>query len=71
MDPKPQAASTTSPTTTRSVGKTITTIGVGMFALSIVLVFVGVSGAVLHNVLQGGGILLAIVGLVIWKVLKK
>lgn len=57
MDPKPQAASMASATTMRSVGKTITTIGVGMFTLSIILVFVGVSGATLHNVLQLGGIL--------------
>lgn len=71
MDPKPQTATATAGTTKRSVGKTITTIGVGMIALSIVLVFAGVSGAVLHDVLQIGGLLLAIAGLVVWKVLKK
>ena len=64
----PQAPSPTK----RSLGKTITTIGVGMFALSMVLIYVlGVSGAMLHNVLQLGGLLLAVIGLVMWKVLKK
>jgi len=55
----------------RSLGKTITTIGVSMIALSIVLGFVGVSGALFHNVMQLGGLVAAIAGLVVWKVLKK
>lgn len=71
MEQPQQTTSVTSATTKKSVGKTIATIGVGMIALSIILVFVGVSGAVLHNVLQIGGLLLAIGGLVVWKVLKK
>lgn len=53
------------------MGKTITTVGVGMFALSIVLAFAGVEGANLHNVLQLGGLSVAVVGLIVWKVVKK
>lgn len=71
MDPKPQTVTPTSGPMKRSVGKTIATIGVGMIALSIILVFAGVSGAVFHNVLQVGGLVLAIVGVVVWRVLKK
>lgn len=52
-------------------GEKIATLGATMFALSIVLAFVGVSGAMFHNIMQLGGIVLAIVGLVMWKVLKK
>jgi hypothetical protein len=52
-------------------GKKITTLGVGMVTTSIILVFAGVSGAALHNTLQLGGLAIAVVGLVVWKILKK
>ena len=53
------------------LGKKITTLGVAMFTTSIVLAMVGVSGALFHNTLQIGGIAIAVVGLILWKVLKK
>ena len=51
-------------------GKIVLTIGLGMIAVSMVLVFLGISGAVLHNVLQLGGIAVAVVGFILWKVVK-
>jgi len=54
-----------------SLGKKICTLGVAMVTSSVILAFAGVSGAQLHNVLQIGGIAIAIVGVVMWKVLKK
>ncbi|MBD1942345.1 hypothetical protein H6F50_08245 [Coleofasciculus sp. FACHB-712] len=51
-------------------GKIVLSIGLGMIAVSIVLVFLGISGAVLHNVLQLGGIAVAVVGFILWKVVK-
>jgi hypothetical protein len=55
----------------RSIGKTVTTIGVAMFAISIALAFAGVSGALFHNVMQIGGLVIAVIGVVLWKVMKK
>jgi hypothetical protein len=55
----------------RSIGKMVTTIGVAMFAISIVLAFAGVSGALFHNVMQIGGLVIAVIGVVLWKVMKK
>ena len=55
----------------KTVGKKLTTLGLGMLTTSIILVFAGVSGAMLHNVLQVGGIGIALVGFVIWKVFKR
>jgi hypothetical protein len=54
-----------------SWGKKITTLGVGMVTFSIILAFAGVSGAVLHNTLQLGGFAIAVVGWILWKILKK
>ncbi len=51
-------------------GKIVLTIGLGMIAVSIVLIFLGISGAVLHNILQLGGIVVAVVGFILWKVVK-
>ena len=51
-------------------GKRIATLGAGMLALSVVLVFLGVSGATMHNILQLGGIGILIIGLVLWKAVK-
>ncbi|MEW5858847.1 MAG: hypothetical protein AB1861_15900 [Cyanobacteriota bacterium] len=51
-------------------GKIILTIGLGMIAVSIVLIFLGISGAMLHNILQLGGIAVAVVGFILWKVVK-
>ena len=53
------------------LGKTIAIIGVGMVALSIILIFIGVSGAVFHNVLQIGGVVIAVVGVIMWRFMKK
>ena len=55
----------------KSVGKIITTLGVAMFTLSIILTFAGVPGALFHNVMQLGGIVIAVIGLVVWKIIKK
>lgn len=52
-------------------GEKIATLGAAMFAISIILAFAGVSGATFHNIMQLGGIVLAIVGVIMWKVLKK
>ncbi len=51
-------------------GKIVLTIGLGMIAVSIVLSFLGISGATLHNILQLGGIAVAVVGFILWKVVK-
>lgn len=52
-------------------GEKIATLGVAMVAISIVLAFAGVSGATFHNIMQLGGIVIAIVGVILWKVAKK
>ena len=70
MEPQPQQQAPTPPE--RSVGKTMTAIGLAMIVLSMALIFVfAVGGAMLHNVLQIGGLALAIVGAVVWKMLGK
>ena len=52
------------------LGKLIATIGAGMFAVSIVLVYAGISGKSLHNILQLGGLGALIIGLILWKAVK-
>lgn len=54
-----------------SWGKRIATVGATMLAASVALAFTGVAGAMLHNTLQLGGIGLLVIGLVIWKLLKR
>ncbi len=54
-----------------SWGKRLAALGVSMIALSIILGLAGVSGALFHNIMQLGGIAIAVVGVVMWKVLKK
>lgn len=62
-------ANTTKPP--KTWGEKIATLGAAMFAISILLAFAGVSGAMFHNIMQMGGIVLGIVGVIMWKVLKK
>lgn len=64
-----EANNTTKPP--KNLGDKIATLGAAMFIISVVLIFAGVSGAVLHNILQLGGIALVIVGLIMRKKLKK
>jgi len=52
-------------------GEKIATLGAAMFAISIVLAFAGISGATFHNIMQLGGLALAVVGVILWKVVKK
>ncbi len=53
-------------------GEKICTIGACMFGGSIILgMFLGIGGAAFHNFMQFGGVILGVVGLVMWKVLKK
>lgn len=53
------------------IGEMVATIGAGMLALSMALVFVfAESGQPLHNVLQIGGFCLLAAGFVLWKVGK-
>ncbi|MDX2219890.1 MAG: hypothetical protein SF172_12780 [Burkholderiales bacterium] len=64
-----EADTTTKPP--KTWGEKIATLGAAMFAISIILAFAGVSGAMFHNIMQLGGIVLGIVGVIMWKVLKK
>lgn len=52
------------------IGKGMTSVGVIMLAASFILGFASVGGAGLHNFLQFGGIVLLLLGYVVWKVLK-
>lgn len=52
------------------LGKTITTVGVAMLAISILLAIGGVEGATMHNILQIGGIGIAVIGWILWRVVK-
>ena len=53
-------------------GEKIATVGACMFAGSIILgMFLGIGGAAFHNFMQFGGVILGVVGVVMWKVLKK
>ena len=54
-----------------SRGKQIATVGAAMIAGSVILGLAGVQGATFHNALQLGGIGIGIVGIVMWRVLKK
>jgi hypothetical protein len=54
-----------------SRGKQIATVAAAMIAGEVILGLVGVQGAVLHNALLFGGVGLGVVGIVMWRVLKK
>ena len=54
-----------------SKGKQIATVGAAMIAGDFILGLVGVQGAVLHNSLVFGGVGLGVVGIVMWRALKK
>ena len=49
------------------LGKWGATIGGIMLVLSLILMLAGVSGRILHNILQFGGVGLLIVGFLFWK----
>ena len=53
-------------TGTRQLGKKIAEVGAGGLALGIILGFLGISGS-LSNVLTIGGLAVALVGLIMWK----
>lgn len=53
-------------------GEKICTLGACMFGGSIILgMFLGIGGALFHNVMQIGGLILGVGGAVMWKVFKK
>ncbi len=56
----------------KTLGQIICTVGVCMFAGSIVItMFLGIGGALFHKITQLGGLAPAIGGAVMWKVFKK
>ncbi len=54
-----------------SRGRQIATLGALMIASSLILAMFGVKGATMHSVLEFGGIGIGLVGIVMWRVLKK
>jgi hypothetical protein len=51
------------------LGKRIATVGIAIFAVSIFLAIAGTEVATINNILQIGGIGLAVIGLVLWRIL--
>ena len=52
------------------MGKKVATVGAVMFAASVVLGLLGVGGATLNNFLGLGGIVVGVVGIVLWRIVK-